>query len=131
MGMARMGYCGNCFALALRPAESPKRPRGSGRCRSWQVRIGPLDRGARGVAGDFAALYNPLDCSGSHFAVLISWVGRLTREQPLLAGPGGEEIRLGSWLARRGSERAAICRCRDSTLPLRCARDGCETDDAE
>jgi hypothetical protein len=38
----------------------------SGHSPSSHARIGPQDRKASGVADDFAALYNPLDCSGSH-----------------------------------------------------------------
>jgi hypothetical protein len=68
-----------------------------------------------------------LDCSGSHF------MGRPPHSRTALS-LRGQEVRGFDWvqgLHGGGSERATICRCRDSTLPLHCARDGCETDEAE
>jgi len=53
----------------------------SGHSPSSHVRIGPQDRKASGVADEFAALYNPLDSSGSHvIGGLLIW------EQPLVGG---------------------------------------------
>ena len=65
-------------------------------CCASRFAADPSIRGARGVAGDFAALYNP---RGLQRFPVHGWTAS-SREPPLVGAGGGEEIP-GPWLARR------------------------------